>query len=169
MKPSALLLNATYEPISVLDWQDTMTLLTKDKVQPIEYHDDVTVSSANDEHKLPSVVRLLERAHVERKEVAFSRRNVYLRDNFTCQYCGEEFPYDELTYDHVVPQSEGGPTTWENIVTACSPCNMKKDDRTPEEAGMELRSEPKKPGKLPFGMRLYRRNKSEDWEPYLWT
>lgn len=167
MKP-ALLLNTTYEPISVVSWKQSFKLLISDKIQVLERY-DVTVSSANAEHRVPSVIRLKERVNVKRKKIAFSRLNVYRRDNFRCQYCGDEFDYDDLTFDHVVPQSKGGQTNWQNIVTSCEPCNTKKDDRTPDEADMKLLSDPDKPKSLPFGMRLFYEDEPDAWEAYTWN
>jgi len=98
--------------------------------------------------KMPAVIRLLRR--ITRKRcVKFSRMNVLVRDNFKCQYCGRRLPTRKLNYDHVVPKSQGGRTTWQNIVTSCIPCNDRKAGRTPEQAGMPLKVKPVKPRSLP--------------------
>jgi len=99
---------------------------------------------------MPAVVRLLRRV-ARKKAVKFSRMNVLTRDDWTCQYCGRRYfgQAGKLNYDHVTPRSQGGKTVWENIVTACYPCNDRKRDRTPQQAGMHLRKRPEKPRSLP--------------------
>lgn len=167
MKP-ALLLNSTYEPLSIIGWKHAIKLLCKDRAHVVEKYTEM-VSSAKDSWNLPSVIRLFNHAEVKRKEVNFSRLNVYRRDGFTCQYCNTEFEYDELTFDHVKPKSQGGQTKWSNIVTCCEDCNLEKDDRTPEEAGMDLKSSPSKPGYIPFSMNHYREDRIDSkWKSYLW-
>lgn len=168
MKP-ALLLNATYEPLRIVAWKRAITLVLLDKAELIERH-DCEVRSAHDSFALPSVLRLTRRVDVPRHGVRFTRMNVYRRDGFRCQYCDRRFDVDDLTFDHVVPQSRGGRTTWKNIVTSCGPCNREKGDRTPSEAGMPLRSEPGKPRWWPFSESSINIDKHpEDWRPYLWT
>ena len=95
--------------------------------------------------RMPRVVLLGAYDRVPRREIRFSRRNVYLRDAHTCQYCGRVFREEELNLDHVVPRDVGGKTNWENIVTACVRCNSRKANRLPEQAGMSLRRPPVKP------------------------
>jgi len=95
--------------------------------------------------RVPRVLLLGEYDRVPRREIRFSRRNVYLRDDNTCQYCGRPFRDEELNLDHVVPRDIGGKTNWENIVTACVRCNSRKANRLPEQAGMSLRRPPVKP------------------------
>ncbi|KAF0184386.1 MAG: HNH endonuclease [Hyphomonadaceae bacterium] len=141
----ALVLNADYRPLSYLplslwSWQDVVKAVYQDKVEVVAHYDDV-VHSPNFEMQLPSVVSLKQFVHHERN-LAFTRFNVFLRDGFSCVYCGSKH---DLTFDHVIPRSFGGRTTWENIVTACSPCNMKKGGRTPQMARMPLHSVPKRP------------------------
>lgn len=167
---SALLLNATYEPLRVVSWKKAIHLLILDKAEMLEHHEGQEIRSASESYSLPSVLRLVRRVSVPRRSVQFSRINVYRRDGFRCQYCGEEFGVDELTFDHVLPCSRGGTTTWSNIVTCCGPCNRKKGDRTPEEADMELLSNPKKPRWWPFteSSRNFEKH-PEDWHQYLWT
>ena len=129
----ALVLNAdfrplSYYPLSLWSWQDTVKAVFLDRVNIVSEYDKV-VKSPSFEMRLPSVVSL--KAYVRpTRHPAFTRFNVFLRDRFTCQYCGE---HDELTFDHVIPRSKGGATTWENVVAACSPCNLRKSDRLPDE------------------------------------
>lgn len=168
MKP-ALLLNATYEPLSIVSWKKAITMVLLGKAQAIEKH-DCRIRSASDSWALPSVLRLFRRVNIPRRKIRFSRLNVYRRDNFTCQYCGVESPADDLTFDHVMPRSRGGDTGWTNIVTACPTCNRKKGDRTPEEAEMPLMSEPKQPQWWPFSRYSKQLNEHpDDWKPYLWV
>src|SRR5689334_7145196 len=104
----ALLLNATYEPITVIDWQKAVTLLTLGKVEVLENHDR-EIRSVTFAIKLPAVVRLLRYVRVRRTEVVpFTRANIYARDEYSCQYCGAQFASEDLTYDHVVPAAQGG-------------------------------------------------------------
>jgi 5-methylcytosine-specific restriction endonuclease McrA len=118
------------------------------KVEVVEEYDE-DIRSVSITIKMPAVVRLLRRIRGRKKAVKFSRINVATRDDFRCQYCGEKQILRKLTYDHVTPRAKGGKTTWENIVMACYPCNEKKQDRTPSQAGMRLRKPPVKPKSLP--------------------
>jgi 5-methylcytosine-specific restriction endonuclease McrA len=105
--------------------------------------------------RVPEVVLLSGYSGFVRHEVRFSRHGVFERDNSRCQYCGKHLPKSQLTIDHVTPQSRGGGDTWHNLVVACLPCNVKKSNRTPEEAHMPLLRKPKKPGWMPhFGARV---------------
>ena len=145
----SLLLNATYEPMKIVSWQKALILWFQDKVEIIEYH-NVFVRSVRATFQVPSVMRL---KHYVRPRslgaVRFCRENVYIRDNFTCQYCGERFSNRHLTLDHVVPVSKKGPKNWTNVVTACRDCNQRKANRTPATANMPLLSEPMIPTWLP--------------------
>mgnify|MGYP000235105629 CR=1 FL=1 len=128
----ALVLNAdfqplSYFPLSLLRWQDAVRAVVNDTVSVIAEYDTV-VRSPSTEIRLPSVVAL--RNYVPSpKRVAFTRFNVFLRDGFRCQYCGDKHKPSDLTFDHVLPRAHGGATRWDNIVAACSPCNTKKDKR----------------------------------------
>lgn len=105
--------------------------------------------------KAPAVVRLLQFVNIGRRSPPLSRTNVLARDNFECQYCGDELSSKEATLDHVTPRSQNGPTTWDNIVCCCVECNRKKGGRTPKQAKMRLRKQPIKPEWLPvLQMRL---------------
>ena len=95
------------------------------------------------------------------------RLRIYMRDKFRCQYCGQQQATEDLTFDHVVPRSRGGRTTWENICTCCGPCTRQTDSRTPEEAGMRLLRKPTKPRYLPIvTVQMDRRSVPADWQPY---
>jgi 5-methylcytosine-specific restriction endonuclease McrA len=143
-----LLLNATFEPLTVVAWQRAVTLLWQGKVEVVESYDR-DVHSVRFTFKLPSVVRLLRYVRILRKEhVPFTRANIYARDAYRCQYCGDSFPTEELTFDHVIPQAAGGAKTWDNIATACVDCNRRKGGRTPDQAGMTLRRAPRRPPSL---------------------
>jgi 5-methylcytosine-specific restriction endonuclease McrA len=115
-----LLLNATYEPLKVVHWQKAITLWCQGKVEIIAEHDR-EIRSVSFKLKLPSVIRLLRYVRIKKRfdYVPFSRANIYARDGYSCQYCAKSFPTQELTFDHVVPVSQGGRKDWENIVTCC--------------------------------------------------
>ena len=163
-----LLLNLTYEPLRIISWQRAVRLLTLGKVEVIEETDQV-IRSVSFVIRLPSVVRLLRLIRPKRPEVKFSRQNIYLRDNFRCQYCGARVSSAELNLDHVIPRSLGGQTTWENIVTCCIPCNVRKGGRTPESARMRLISKPTRPARLPgLAITLNLQHSPESWRDYLY-
>lgn len=140
-----LLLNSTYEPLGVLSWQKAVSLWVADKVEIVEEYDDFDLKSVSFTMKCPAVVRLLKYVKRTKKKVKFSRMNVFRRDEHSCAYCGDEPGIKGLTFDHVVPRSQGGKTNWDNIVTACYACNSKKRNRTPQEAGMALLRKPYRP------------------------
>ncbi|MEX6632517.1 HNH endonuclease [Hyphococcus lacteus] len=143
----ALVLNAdfrplSYFPLSLWSWQDALKAVFLDRVDVVAQY-DTSVHSQNFEMRLPSVVSL--KTFVKHSRApAFTRFNVFLRDSFACQYCSST-ERDALTFDHVVPRSQGGRTTWENIVAACSACNIRKGGRTPREAKMFPAREPLRP------------------------
>lgn len=144
----ALVLNAdfrplSYFPLSLWSWQDAVKAVIADRVSVLSEYEHA-VRSPSFTMMLPSVIALRDYVRPSRSP-AFTRFNVFLRDRLVCQYCAEASPAQELTFDHVVPRSQGGRTTWENVVTACSPCNLKKGGRTPKQAHMPLLKEPIKP------------------------
>jgi len=164
----ALVLNASYEPLRIISWQKALILWFQDKVEILEYH-SAFARSVSDTFKLPSVLRLKSYIRPRKTDgVRFCRENVYIRDNYTCQYCAVKFPYKDLTIDHVLPASWGGPKTWTNVVTACRPCNQKKADRTPEKAHMPLLKIPKAPSWLPvIDYEIAPNTTPENWRDYL--
>lgn len=167
----ALVLNASYEPLRIITWQKALLMWFQEKVEILEYHSAIARSVSNS-FKLPSVLKLKSYVRPKRLDgVRFCRENVYIRDNYTCQYCAVKFNYKELTIDHVLPASKGGPKTWTNVVTACRRCNQAKADRTPEKAKMPLLKPPRAPQWLPvveFTIGAERNEKAPpSWKDYL--
>ena len=167
----ALVLNAdfrplSYYPLSLWPWQETVKAVFLDRVEVVSCYEQ-TVRSPSFEMALPSVVALKSYVAQDRTP-AFTRFNLFLRDAFTCQYCGHD---EELTFDHVIPRSRGGRTSWENIVTACAPCNLRKGGRTPKEAQMP----PARPARRPtthelqdLGRRFPPHHLHQSWMDYLY-
>ncbi|MEM9845271.1 MAG: HNH endonuclease [Pseudomonadota bacterium] len=142
----ALVLNADYRPLSyyplsLWTWQDAIKAVYLDRVQIVAEYEDC-VHSPSVSIKIPSVIVLKEYVKPQ-KRVAFTRFNLFLRDGFSCQYCGAT---GDLTFDHVVPRSRGGTTTWENVVAACGSCNLKKGAKSLRQSGLSLRRPPRAPG-----------------------
>jgi len=136
-----LLLNQGYQPIKAISWQRAICMHFLEKVDVLESY-EWTICSPSIKLNAPAVVRLKYHSSTEPMRLRFSRGNIYARDDKTCQYCSKKHPPKDLTLDHVIPKSIGGRTTWTNIVTACSGCNTRKADRTPQQAGMKLLSKP---------------------------
>ncbi len=168
MNSRSLLLNSSYEPIRVVSWQKAIVLWFQNKVEILEFHKDYA-RSAREKFQLPSVLRLKSYVRLKNKNaIRFCRENVYLRDDFICQYCAEKFSYKQLTLDHVVPASKKGEKSWTNVVTACRDCNQRKANRTPAQAQMPLLTIPKAPHWLPFVDFEFRNGQIPDnWLQYL--
>jgi 5-methylcytosine-specific restriction endonuclease McrA len=165
-----LLLNATYEPLKVVHWQKAVTLWCQGKVEIIAHHDR-EVRAVSFSFKLPSVIRLLRYVRIKKRfdYVPFSRANIYARDEFRCQYCARVHSTHELTFDHVLPVSQGGRKDWENIVTCCVSCNRRKGGRTPAEAGMSLIRPARRPDAAPaIRITIGLRQAPESWRDYLY-
>src|SRR5437763_16042078 len=124
--------------------------LSEFRARHFRQEDDDWVRTVSSEIQVPRVIRLLDYDRLPRQTVKFNRRNIFARDNNQCQYCGKKFPTSELSLDHVLPRSQGGTSTWENIVCACVSCNVKKGGRTPKEANMHLIRKPEKPKRSPM-------------------
>jgi len=144
----ALVLNAdfrplSYFPLSLWSWQDSIKAVFMNRVNVLSEYDRA-VHSPSLEINLPSVISLKDYIPLA-KRPAFTRFNVFLRDSFSCQYCGSDFPSEELTFDHVVPRSRGGATTWDNVVTACAPCNLSKGNRWPTGNSLRPLRQPRQP------------------------
>jgi 5-methylcytosine-specific restriction endonuclease McrA len=158
-----LVLNLNYEPINVCDVRRAVVLLGKGKAELLE-NGRGEIHTPTFTLTIPSVIRLaylVKRPFSGRK---LSRREVLLRDRYTCQYCGRQTK--ELTLDHVIPRKQGGRHTWENVVSACIPCNRKKAGRTPYEAGMRLLRQPRAPYPNPYSI-LQNRQIMEEWRKFI--
>jgi 5-methylcytosine-specific restriction endonuclease McrA len=144
---AVLLLSASLQPLNVISRRRLIVLLSKQRVAFLTEDAELEAISAMEDRRLPEgvvMVRLLRTIHVPRRMLRPNRRNLLLRDDHACQYCGFVGPASELTIDHVVPVSRGGaPNTWENQVVACKRCNWRKANRIPEEVGLRLRRQPK--------------------------
>jgi 5-methylcytosine-specific restriction endonuclease McrA len=163
-----LLLNITYEPLKIINWKKAVNLLFLGKVEVIEQYNK-EIHAVSFVLKLPSVVRLLKMVRKPNNLVKFSRQNIYARDRYQCQYCGDKYQPEELTYDHVLPKSRGGKTEWENIVTCCVECNRRKGGRTPQEAGMKLIRKPARPTWIPaLKITIGFQRVPETWRDYLY-
>jgi hypothetical protein len=186
-----LILNQHYRPHDIVDWKDAATRMFNGKLEVLAQYDEVM--GHIDRHtldtfpqlkfalrqvlgtdadslviKVPAVAVIRRKLGPVKTGVKFSKINVCLRDDFTCQYCGTELPMSQLNYDHVVPRSKGGLTDWLNIVMSCYPCNDKKGGRTPAEAGMKLLTVPMKPKVLPMNeMRVDPARAPDEWLPYI--
>lgn len=163
-KIKVLLLSQGYEPIQIIPWEDAISMVYLNKVEVLAEY-EVQVHSQHLTWSIPAVVRLLARPSRFNFRVRFSRDHLFRRDNFTCLYCGRRFKPKELTYDHVVPRSQGGGRSWENIATACEPCNQKKGNKTPIEAKMHLLRKPFKPRWYPSLLAEVKGPK--EWQPFL--
>lgn len=193
-----LILNQTYRPHEVVDWHVAVTRMFSGKIEVIVQYDElltviskqhlaafpalkkalrqvVGTDTESITVKVPAVAVLRRQIGSNKSGIKFSKINVAARDGFQCQYCGDKLPLSKLNFDHVIPKSrwrkEGGvgtPTTWENVVMACYPCNSYKEDRTPHEAGMTLLSVPRTPKVLPMTEPFIESKKApEEWRPFL--
>ena len=198
MFAQTLILNQTYKPHEIIDWKDAVTRMFSGKIEVLAQYDEVLavigashlrvfpdlrkalrqVIGTDAESvtiKVPAVAVLRRSVGRNKSGIKFSKINVCLRDDFTCQYCGTKLPMSKLNFDHVIPKSRwrkeghhGSPTIWTNIVTSCIPCNSRKEDRTPEEAGMKLLTVPRVPKVLPMNEPLIdARRAPEEWKPYI--
>lgn len=167
MSARTLLLTSWYMPDKILRWEDAVKMRYEGTVDVLAEYEE-TVSSPSVTWRIPAVVRARSKNGRSRVSVRFSKINVFARDRFRCQYCGDKHPVRQLTKDHVVPRSAGGLTTWTNIVTACRRCNARKDNKTCDEAGMWPFNPPRAPSTLPrTGPVIDREAAPVEWWPFL--
>lgn len=165
MREKVLVLNQNYDPLNVCSVRRAMGLIFKGKAEVlVENHRLIHTVSVS--YECPSVIRLYYLVRRPLPQVRLTRREIFRRDEYTCQYCGQ--PGGHLTLDHVVPRHRGGKHTWDNLVTACIRCNRRKGGRTLEEAGMRLLQLPAAPKASPYYY-LERRMEGapEEWTPFL--
>lgn len=153
-----LLVNADYSPLGIISWKRAIVWSIKhedsDKygIEIIDFYKNDHIVCVDKKIPIPAVAKTRRYFKIKNQPITFSRKNIFVRDNYSCQYCGKHLEARELTYDHVVPKSKWfsethSPTNWTNIVTACVPCNRKKGNRTPKEANMPLINKPSVPNK----------------------
>ncbi|NVJ02218.1 HNH endonuclease [Myxococcus sp. AM001] len=178
---AVLVLNRYYQPVHVTSVKRAFTLLYLGVAKAIdsqyrlyEFADWAELSATQDcittierTIRVPRVLVLSAYDHLPRGRVRFSRLNIYARDNDTCQYCGKSLPRSELNLDHVMPRTQGGKTTWENVVCSCVPCNLRKGGRTPEQAHMKLLKKPVRPRWTPLFRGASRKVTYREWLPFL--
>ncbi|WP_164021111.1 HNH endonuclease [Pyxidicoccus trucidator] len=178
---AVLVLNRYYQPVHVTSVKRAFSLLYQGVAKAIdaqyrlyEFDDWAALSATQDcittinrTIRVPRVLVLSAYDHLPRGRVRFSRLNIYARDNDTCQYCGKNLPRCDLNLDHVMPRSQGGKTTWENVVCSCVPCNLKKGGRTPEQAEMRLLKKPVRPRWTPLFRGATRKVTYREWLPFL--
>jgi len=163
MTGHVLVLNQDYRALTITSVQRAIVLVLLQKAELVEAESDRYVRSPSTHIPWPSIVRLKAFVRVPYKRIMLTRKNVMRRDRGRCQYCGSK---DRLTIDHVFPKSRGGKDTWENLVAACVPCNNRKGDRTPEEAGYELARKPFRPSYVMY-IRDFVGTMDDTWKPYL--
>lgn len=161
---SVLVLNQSYEPLSICNVKRAIVLLYLQKAEMIEKYDELKVRSVTTSIYLPSVLRLSYYIKLNRKDIPLTKNNVMKRDDYRCQYCGKTKP--RMTVDHVIPRDRGGKDDWTNLVCACEECNAKKGNMLPTQAGMKLLRKPKKPHYFTFILRSIS-NPPPQWKPYL--
>ena len=176
-----LVLNRGWEPVGVFDVATAITTVIRDMgwvldTEDYQRHDFASwrrtepkghvIKTPTGGVPAPEIIILREYGHQPKRRVPLTRRNLWRRDDERCQFCGQAVPFTEATIDHVFPRSRGGPTSWENCVTACGPCNRRKADRTPHEAGMQLLTQPARPRMRPT-LRVAREHYRTSWQPFV--
>lgn len=164
MGQDVLVLNQNFEPLNVCQTRRAVVLLISGKAE-IVLDGRGHITTANDRYPRPSVIRLSHSVHRPRPRLKLSRRAVFRRDSFTCQYCGIQS--NHLTIDHVIPRHRGGKHVWDNVVSACPPCNRRKGGKTIEESHMVLRGRPAEPRPSMRALFRYYLNEYQDWAPFL--
>jgi 5-methylcytosine-specific restriction endonuclease McrA len=182
LNSSVLVLNRSYLPIHVTSVRRAFSLVYQDVArvvneeyqtydfeswQRLEVNGYGGVGTSSGSIRVPRVIVLLSFDRVPRRHVRYSRVNVFARDKFTCQYCGDQPHRSRLNLDHVVPRSLGGRTTWENVVTSCVDCNRRKGGRTPEQARLRLRRRPQRPRWTPLMNLATAAGRYKEWQPFL--
>jgi 5-methylcytosine-specific restriction endonuclease McrA len=163
-RSKVLVLNSSYEPLSICDAEKAIVLLFCGKAVSVSHHPEKFICTVSRSFPMPSIVRLTFFVRVSYRKIILNRKNLFRRDDFQCQYCGRhDLP---LTIDHMIPRSRGGEDSWENLITACTRCNTVKGNRTPSEANMLPMKPPVRPSHIML-MRQYITAVSDDWKPYL--
>ena len=183
LNTKVLVLNRSYFPVHVTSVRRAFSLLYQGVVEVVDQHyhtfdyeswsalsasvHDETIGLIDRAIRVPRVILLVSYDRVPRRRVRFSRFNVFARDKNTCQYCGKRFVRQELNLDHVIPRSQNGLSTWENVVCSCFRCNRLKGGRRPEEAGVKLVTKPVQPEWTPFMLETFSFKRYREWLPFL--
>jgi 5-methylcytosine-specific restriction endonuclease McrA len=183
LNTKVLILNRSYLPIHVTSVKRAFSLVyqgiarvVNEQYQTFDFDSwsqlsvsvrEESVGLVNRLIRVPRVILLVGYDRVPKRQVRFSRYNIYARDNCTCQYCGERLARQELNLDHVIPRSRGGTSTWENVVCSCLDCNRRKGGRTPQEAGIALARKPLRPKWTPFMQGTFSLASYREWLPFL--
>lgn len=163
-----LVLDRNYQFIQFISVKRAIKLLFKEKIEVIKAFENQFLRTIDKLFPIPSVVRLLNAISLKIKSLQFTRNRIFIRDNRTCQYCGKFG--GKITVDHIVPQSKGGKSTWENCVACCDACNKRKGDKPLQETGMILLSIPKQPGFLQFKLNYAKNHKNfHQFKEFLYT
>lgn len=163
------LLDKNYQFLQFVSIKRAIKLIVKERVEIIKIAKNEVIRTCSNVFPVPTVIKLVDVINLKIKAVQFTKNRVIKRDNHACQYCGHTGI--RMTVDHIIPQSKGGISSWENCVAACEPCNKFKGDRTPQEAGMRLLSKPKQPGFFHFRMKsakLEKHKNYKDFEEFLY-
>lgn len=163
MEKRVLVLNLDHSPVAVVSPQKAIVLVLLEKANVLSTYNLLEIRTVSRSFEYPAVIRLAHYKSIPFRGVLLNRNNLFRRDHGECQYCGSK---RHLTIDHIVPRSKGGKTNWTNLVTACNRCNVNKGDKTPEQAGMVLKSEPFKPS-LSYFLAEYAERQAEEWLPFL--
>lgn len=161
-----LILNADYAPVTVCSVERAIILLFTDKAEIVVESAKKKLRTARENFPFPSVVRLLEYVRLPFKKIPLTKRNVFRRDNFECQYCGTT--KGEMTVDHIIPSSKGGEDSWQNLTTACKWCNNYKGDTLLEDCGLKLKRRPTRPNYIIF-LKALAKEVDKNWEQYLFV
>ncbi len=167
MSNDCLVLNVSWIPIETVSWQEAYTKIFNGRATVVEYYEEI-IKTPTDEYLKPAVIICTEYNKIPNRAAVYSKRMVYLRDNYTCQYCGKQLNNSNATYDHVVPRSRGGRSTFLNTVCCCGKCNRKKADKLLKHSGMRLLRKPMAPNINPIRAKFGRMtNITKEWMVHL--
>lgn len=167
MSNDCLVLNASWVPIETVSWQDAFTKMFNGRAYAVEYYEDEIIRTPNDEYLKPAVIVCTEYNKIPNRAPIYSKRMVFSRDSWLCQYCRKHLTNQTATIDHVIPRSKGGRSTFDNTVAACEPCNSRKADRTLQQARMKLIKKPGIPKINPIKAKFERRVIRDEWKIHL--
>mgnify|MGYP001276072646 CR=1 FL=1 len=163
LSKKVLLLNSSYEPMTIVDAKKAILMMLSEKVESIE-QTQYYIHSSHLKLPLPSVIKLKSYIYIKSRHIPLTRKNIIQRDNFTCQYCGK---YSKnITIDHIIPRDKNGKDNWENLVAACLKCNFKKGNKLINQTNMKLLKKPTKPSYI-YQLQAHVKKTNKSWKPYL--